>query len=59
MKSVLAAELAEFLEFKPVRSVLFVFLCVVVFLLALGANESHLDSLLIGHVFGTSCFVII
>ena len=27
MKSVLAAELAEFLEFKPVRSVLFVFLC--------------------------------
>ena len=49
MKSVLAAELAVFLKLKPVRSVLFVFLCVVVSLLALSAYKSNLDSLLIGH----------
>ena len=44
MKSVLAAELAEFVHLKSVRVVLLVLLCVVISLLTLCARESNLDS---------------
>ena len=54
MKSVLAAEPAVLLEFKSVRIVLFVLLCVIVSLLALCTNQSNLDSCIISHFFGTS-----
>ena len=51
MKSVLFAERAMFLELESVRIVFLVLFRVIVSLLALGANESHLDSCIISHVF--------
>ncbi len=54
MKSVLFAEAAVLVELESVGVVLLVLLRVVVSLLALGANESHLDSCFISHFFGTS-----
>ena len=59
MKSVLAAEAAELIHFKSVRVILLVLFCVVISLLAFGANESNLDSCIISHDFGTSQFLII
>ena len=44
MKSVLAAELAIFVHFKSVRVIFFVFLCVIVSLLANAARQSYFDS---------------
>ena len=49
MRSMLTAMLAVFLKLNSVRVVLLVFLCVIVSLLALAANESYLDSCVIGH----------
>ena len=49
MKSVLAAEPAELIHLKSVRVILLVFLCVVISLLALAANQSDLDSCFISH----------
>lgn len=54
MKSVLAAESAVLFDLESVRIVFLVFLCVVISLLAFGANESNLDSYIISHDFGTS-----
>ena len=51
MKSVLAAESAVFLQFKPIRIILLVLFCVIVSLLALGADKSDLDSCVISHIF--------
>jgi hypothetical protein len=44
VKSVLAAELAVLVHFKPVRVVFLVLLCVVIALLALCARQCNLDS---------------
>jgi hypothetical protein len=44
VKSVLAAEPTVLLHFKSVRVVFLVLFCVIVSLLAFGANESDLDS---------------
>ena len=49
MKSVLAAEPAILFKLKSVRVILFVFLRVIVSLLALGAYQSYFDSCIISH----------
>ena len=51
MKSVLLAEAAVLVHFDSVRIVLLVLLRVIVSLLALGADESNLDSCVVSHVF--------
>ena len=55
MQSVLAAEFAILVHFKSVRIVFLVFVCVIISLLALGADQSNFDSCVISH-FGTSHF---
>ena len=49
MQSVLAAEFAILVHLKSVRIVLLVLGCVVISLLALGADQSNLDSCVISH----------
>jgi hypothetical protein len=58
MKSVLAAEFAVLIKLYSVRIILFVFLRVVISLLALSAHQSDLNSCIISHFFGTSIFKI-
>ena len=49
MQSVLAAEFAILVHLKSVRIVLLVFGCVIISLLALGADQSNFDSCVISH----------
>ena len=51
MNRVLAAEAAILLQLDSIRVILFVFLRVIVSLLALTANESDLDSHVIRHTY--------
>ena len=51
VKSVLFAEAAELVELESVGVVLLVLFCVVISLLALGADQSNLDSCVISHFF--------
>ena len=49
MQSMLAAEFAILVHLKSVRIVLLVFGCVIISLLALGADQSNFDSCVISH----------
>jgi hypothetical protein len=49
VKSVLAAESAVLLQFESVRIILLVLFCVIVSLLALGADKGNLDPYVISH----------
>ena len=46
----LAAELAVLFQFESVRRILLVLFCVIVSLLAFGADKSNFDSLIISHL---------